>query len=459
MSVYTSKKQDAILLSSRRYFQLVNNTLSSVLLGYWPLWEAAGTTAVDRSGNGRDITYSAANITYGQTGIGDGRTCPLFAASSRINLYSASLAAAFSGAEHFISFWVKVPAAMWSDGADHYLLNLNMDANNYIGIYKDTNNNRIIFTQSAGGTYTDFIYNTTRTDWFNICMVRSESGGFWKIYVNGWLLATKTTIGTWAGSLGETNAILAAYNAAGALAFTGNIAHLMIGSAITETQLRTIVEPYGKPTGGLMISYDDGYASVVSIAYPYCSARSVKGTAYLTTGIVGNPGRLTWAQAQAMNTGGWDMGNHSIDGTDLSGLDQATIQSNLTTAQAALEAQGLTRASKHVAYPSGGFNATVGAAMTATEMLTGRNVTGAAFLPSTVDLQQIPTYYTDNTSTLATIRAQVEPALADNQYAGVLFHDVNASGNISTANFQALIDWIVANGIATFTISEIYALA
>ena len=60
----------------RPYYRRVLHTENDNLVCYWPLWEAAGSTAVDESGNSRDGTYN--DPTLGQPGIGDGWSVPLF---------------------------------------------------------------------------------------------------------------------------------------------------------------------------------------------------------------------------------------------------------------------------------------------------------------------------------------------------------------------------------------------
>ena len=62
------------LMRRRAYWQTVSRIKRSNLLAYWPLWESAGTVMRDTSGNGRNGTYQATGITYGQSGIGDAWT-------------------------------------------------------------------------------------------------------------------------------------------------------------------------------------------------------------------------------------------------------------------------------------------------------------------------------------------------------------------------------------------------
>lgn len=56
---------------------LPNAILALSPLGYWPLTETSGTTAIDYSGNSRDGTYSGTYTLNNETGA-DGQPVPRF---------------------------------------------------------------------------------------------------------------------------------------------------------------------------------------------------------------------------------------------------------------------------------------------------------------------------------------------------------------------------------------------
>src|SRR3990167_8513572 len=94
------------------YTYRVRSTCPGNLIAYWPMSEDSGGTAQDESGNGRTGSYN--NISLGQAGIGDTRTAPYFTSAIN-NVYSTSLRNAFSFSEATLSFWIKIPAIVWSD--------------------------------------------------------------------------------------------------------------------------------------------------------------------------------------------------------------------------------------------------------------------------------------------------------------------------------------------------------
>jgi peptidoglycan/xylan/chitin deacetylase (PgdA/CDA1 family) len=197
--------------------------------------------------------------------------------------------------------------------------------------------------------------------------------------------------------------------------------------------------------------------TIYSKSFAYLQPRNIKATAYVQTNLMETGSIPSNAQLQEMNAAGWDIGNHSITHPLFTALTQAQIEAELSGAQAALEAIGLTRASKHVAYPSGQYDADTWAAMTATGMLTGRTVS-----PST---QSYPTnlyeigylLWLENSTpiTLAAAKAAIDTAKAGNYVFFLLLHHFT---EWAEADFQALVDYIIAQHVQPITIDELYRL-
>lgn len=218
---------------------------------------------------------------------------------------------------------------------------------------------------------------------------------------------------------------------------------------------------------GVMLCFDDGTADQYTQAFAMMNPHRIRGTLYSITSQIGQSGYLTSAQMQSMYNAGWDMANHTSTHTDLvsGGLNQAQIQSELSTAKGVLDGLGFTRASSHVAYPFGSYDATVLAAMTAEGMLSGRTVqnTNQPVIPPShwygVECQNIA-----NTTSLATAKGYIDTAIARNRIALLLFHYLVVSPTVSTewaiSDFQALVDYIVTkrSQIYPLTISDMYRL-
>lgn len=215
------------------------------------------------------------------------------------------------------------------------------------------------------------------------------------------------------------------------------------------------------PIPAVVIVFDDGDISQYTTAYPIMQAHNIPGTAYIITGIIGDSGIMNSTQLGELYIGGWAIGNHTNTHTDLTTLTQEQIESEFTVAQGILDGLGFSNTSKHVAYPYGSYNATVLDAMTAAGMLSGRLVdaTRNPVLPKS-DMRLIECKNIANTTSLATAKGYIDTAHTRGETVFLLFHKIVASPSTATewatADFQALIDYIVAKPIQPMTIDEWY---
>lgn len=215
-------------------------------IAYWPLAEASGTVIVDESGNGRNGAYKAAGEPLlGQSGIGDGRTAPLFDGTNDYgNLFSASFQGAFNSAEGTLACWCKVSAAgVWTDATERRWVNLRADASNRLYLNKTAINNQVGCTYIAGGTSKGVNFTTSAPlGFFHLALTWSKSADQLKFYVNGAQQgATQTALGTWAGSLAAGNTAAGAGDLVGSNVTSGSLAHVAIwNSALSAAQIATL---------------------------------------------------------------------------------------------------------------------------------------------------------------------------------------------------------------------------
>lgn len=217
------------------YTQKVQGTAAANLLAYWPLAEASGTVTTDESGNGRNGAYKAAGEPLlAQTGIGDGRTSALFdGTNDYANIFTASLAAAFNGAEGTVACWVKVNSAgVWSDATDRRSVHLRVDANNRLYMNKTATLNQVACTYVAGGTSKGVNFTTAGPlTWFHLALTWSKSADQLKFYVSGAQQgATQTGLGVWAGTLAAGVCAIGAADLVGSAEWSGNVAHVAVWS-------------------------------------------------------------------------------------------------------------------------------------------------------------------------------------------------------------------------------------
>lgn len=191
------------LLGSRHrsYLQTLRQIAGSSCIGLWPGNEAAGNVAYDLSGKGHNGQYTG--VTLGQPGI-KGLTCPSYdGATDYTNLYSAALAAAFSGAEGTLLTWARVSGAgVWTDATQRMVFGLTVDGSNSIYIKRNTADGRMDLYYTAGGTNNaTVITGLSSTGWQCWALTWSKSGDKVIGYQNGVQSgAIKTGLGVWAGA-------------------------------------------------------------------------------------------------------------------------------------------------------------------------------------------------------------------------------------------------------------------
>lgn len=212
----------------------------------------------------------------------------------------------------------------------------------------------------------------------------------------------------------------------------------------------------------VMIVADDGWDDVYQEMYNYMKTKGVKGTAYIVSGSIDvNANCMTTAQLNEMYAAGWAIANHTANHVNLTTLGtQEEVEYQLKTCSDWLINKGFTRSAYHVAYPNGGYNNTVLAAMKKLGMTTGRtihNVTQGTPLVGD-DRYLLRAYSLPNTSTLAQVKKFVMSAFRSGSTAIINFHQIVASPSISTewaiSDFRALIDWLIALNVQFVTIDE-----
>jgi peptidoglycan/xylan/chitin deacetylase (PgdA/CDA1 family) len=118
---------------------------------------------------------------------------------------------------------------------------------------------------------------------------------------------------------------------------------------ITQIQLyEALMEGGDLPAKPIMLTFDDGYRGIATIAAPIMKQVGYVGTAYVITDrIARDPTRaptwMTWSQLRALEQRGWDIGSHTVSHTEIPGLSEADALTTLRASRFALE--------KHLGHP------------------------------------------------------------------------------------------------------------
>jgi peptidoglycan/xylan/chitin deacetylase (PgdA/CDA1 family) len=227
--------------------------------------------------------------------------------------------------------------------------------------------------------------------------------------------------------------------------------------AAPPTGLSVTMPQYLTGYSAVMFTFDDANDVIYDNALSILTAKRGVGTYYVRTNDVGGGGKVTWAELVTMQTAGWVIANHSIDDTDLTSLSEEDAVTYIDTAEAALNAQGLT-GHHHLAYPGGQYNGTVISAANTAGMITGRTIDGG-----NIDLEAGFNLFTIkmtrgfvSTDTMETMKNDVNKALTDKTVCLFVIHTVNAGGNITPADLTELVDYIADRYIPMITIVDLY---
>ena len=221
------------------YSSEVLNTQSANAVGYWQLNETVGSVVDDSSSQANDGSYT--NVTLNNSTGPDSQPVGYWdGTNSYANIYSSALNTDFNGAEGSVSLWFKAAdEAMWSDARNYYLVNFTSDTGDFIFVRKQYNSTNIMFGYRSGGTEKYYQANiTNKTSWNNIAFTWSDSADQLKVYVNGTNVDTKTTLGTWGGSLTTTQSVIGSANTTPTTPWKGNIAHVAVwNTPLTQPQV------------------------------------------------------------------------------------------------------------------------------------------------------------------------------------------------------------------------------
>jgi len=230
------------------------------------------------------------------------------------------------------------------------------------------------------------------------------------------------------------------------------------GTQVNASYDNLLIGVEGQPPT-CMIMFDDADASVYNIAYPYMKNKNIRGTFYARTGLVNTGSYVTSAQLLEMDAAGWAIGNHSQSHTNLTTLSQADATTEILAGKNDLDGWGLTGNSNHFAYPGCFYNDTVIAAAVAAGVLTARSCTRWSWcMDSYFDDRYI---FQINVAvligdSLAALKAYADEAVTYGRNVGILIHTI--PGDITAANFYALIDYILSLDIPCITINDVYGL-
>ena len=110
------------------------------------------------------------------------------------------------------------------------------------------------------------------------------------------------------------------------------------------------------PPKAVMLTFDDGWETQYTIAYPSLKARGMVGVFFVHTGVIGDePGNsMSWSDVCQMEDDGMDIESHTVSHPSLPRVEPEALRHELTDSRIILEAK-LGRPVTALAYPFGDF--------------------------------------------------------------------------------------------------------
>ncbi|HXJ96824.1 MAG TPA: polysaccharide deacetylase family protein [Terriglobia bacterium] len=106
------------------------------------------------------------------------------------------------------------------------------------------------------------------------------------------------------------------------------------------------------PGSGIVITFDDGCETDLTVAAPLLLSRGFQATFYLVVGFLGRRGYLSGAQATELAGMGFEIGSHSMTHAYLAGLTEKELETEVVESKDKLE-QTIGRRVEHFSCPGG----------------------------------------------------------------------------------------------------------
>lgn len=229
----------------------------------------------------------------------------------------------------------------------------------------------------------------------------------------------------------------------------------------------TPIKPKKEPL--LMIGFDDGYESDYTIAFPEMTSRGIKGTSFINSEKIGTPGHLTLSQMEEMRDAGWDFQDHTPDHANLTNLTEQEIRDKMEESNRFFESINF-EIPKHFTYPY------LKVTLDVMEVVKEYRLSGRAGNAYTEQVDRINTFdginldaYTcfeaqvRSSGNLGYVKSQVNKIKNMKGIGSFLLHSLAEHEDDLIDSYAGLksyfidtLEYVVASGIRTVTVSEMY---
>jgi len=235
----------------------------------------------------------------------------------------------------------------------------------------------------------------------------------------------------------------------------------------------TMIGAAERPT--VIITFDDGWLSVYTKAYPIMQANTQKGVDFVIIDpILG--GWSDFTQKSQLNTlygAGWDISSHTYSHIALTTGNNTALNYELAASKDWLNANGYPRGAMFLAYPYGDYNSNVIAALKANGYVAARtieasNTNNMHYNLSSPDIFSLKSYEViggqDNDTTIIN---QIDNIIASNGLLILAFHKIvdtlsanatNAETEFTTSDFQNVSNYLKNKNVDVRTLSDYFGV-
>jgi peptidoglycan/xylan/chitin deacetylase (PgdA/CDA1 family) len=100
----------------------------------------------------------------------------------------------------------------------------------------------------------------------------------------------------------------------------------------------------------VVLTFDDGTSDALTAVLPILQSRGMRGTFFIVTDFVGQPGYLDWEGVRKLRDAGMEIGSHTVDHVRLGDSSEAEVRRELRESKRILEQQ-LHQPVEAIAYP------------------------------------------------------------------------------------------------------------
>ncbi len=238
----------------------------------------------------------------------------------------------------------------------------------------------------------------------------------------------------------------------------------------TSRAARVDISAFNK--GTVLFTFDDGWKDQLTEAYPILHEAGFKATVYVNGEFVedDDPEFMRLGDLRTLNAAGWDIANHTYDHSDIGDLtdqeNMAKLKAIYTDCADWLDRNGLSRASKHVAYPSGLYSSDLIRLLKSSGFKTGRaTMFGQQFgVQYENELFKLPVYSLGDDDDLQACISGINTAASSGSTIILMLHRVEQDpGDLVTtkAQLQRVVNEVSANvranKLSVMTITQWYA--